>query len=106
MNNGYLGSNCSDRDKWQTADAKPQEKPLPSSDPILPFSSSPANVALSEDFVFSIGFGEPIKLLAPPFNPQPTGRLSEPLTSMRRVSAPRVIPVLSDTDDKDLPDVS
>jgi mediator of replication checkpoint protein 1 len=50
-------------------------------------------------------FGVPSKLLAPPFKLPSKRRLSEPLTSARRVDVSGVIPALDDDDD-DLPDVT
>jgi len=101
----YLGSNSCDRVEWHTVDTKLSQKPLPSSDPISPFTSSPADVLPAASSVPSLDFGVPSKFLAPPFRLPPVHRLSEPLTSARRVGAPGVIPALDDNDD-DLPDVS
>jgi mediator of replication checkpoint protein 1 len=94
-----------DRAKWQTVDSKHSEKLPPSSDPIFPFTSSPAdaNPAVASTAP-SFDFGVPSKLLAPPFEPPSKRHLSEPLTSARRVGVSGIIPALDDEDD--LPDVT
>lgn len=98
----HINLDCCNREELQAVGVKP----LPSSDPIQPFSSSPANAISSVNSgVPSCSFGAPTELLAPPA-PSLIPRLSEPLNLTRKVGAPGAIPALEDSDDEDIIGVS
>jgi mediator of replication checkpoint protein 1 len=99
----YLRCNFYDREEWQTVGTKPMKRQLSSSDPIIPFTSSPANASSSANSV-ALPFRS-TGLLAPPFKSLPLRRQSEPLDSTRLAGNPEIIPSLDDDSDEDLPDV-